>query len=57
MVAHVYPTKDNAMPTRIIVADDETIQRMDLKEVLTKQGSQRVGKERGPVPRRNHDRQ
>src|SRR5690349_16097048 len=37
------PTKDNAMPTRIIVADDETIQRMDLKEVLTKQGYLVVG--------------
>jgi len=26
------------MPTRIIIADDETIQRMDLKDILTKQG-------------------
>lgn len=31
------------MPTRIIVADDETIQRMDLKDVLTKQGYLVVG--------------
>ncbi|HEU0000814.1 MAG TPA: response regulator [Ktedonobacteraceae bacterium] len=31
------------MPTRIIIADDETIQRMDLKEVLTKQGYLVIG--------------
>ena len=31
------------MPTRIIIADDETIQRMDLKDVLTKQGYLVVG--------------
>lgn len=31
------------MPTRIIIADDETIQRMDLKDVLTKQGYVVVG--------------
>src|SRR6266852_3175445 len=34
---------DTAMPTRIIIADDETIQRMDLKEALTKQGYLVVG--------------
>jgi response regulator NasT len=31
------------VPTRIIIADDEAIQRMDLKEVLTKQGYLVVG--------------
>src|SRR5437660_10287810 len=31
------------MPTRIIIADDETIQRMDLKEVLTRQGYLVIG--------------
>ncbi|HCI81238.1 MAG TPA: response regulator [Ktedonobacter sp.] len=31
------------MPTRIIIADDEPIQRMDLKDVLTKQGYLVVG--------------
>src|SRR5438477_6200197 len=31
------------MPTRIIIAHDETIQRMDLKDVLTKQGYLVVG--------------
>ena len=31
------------MPTRVIIADDETIQRMDLKDVLTKQGYLVVG--------------
>src|SRR5438270_9199304 len=31
------------MPTRIIIADDETIQRMDLKDILTKQGYLVVG--------------
>jgi len=31
------------MPTRIIIADDETIQRMDLKDVLTKQGYLVIG--------------
>jgi two-component system, response regulator PdtaR len=31
------------MPTRIIIADDEAIQRMDLKDVLTKQGYLVVG--------------
>src|SRR5215467_13119708 len=31
------------MPTRIIIADDETIQRMDLKDVLTRQGYLVVG--------------
>src|SRR5260370_39981672 len=31
------------MSTRIIIADDETIQRMDLKDVLTKQGYLVVG--------------
>src|SRR5579859_3673023 len=39
----MYPAKDSAMPTRIIIADDETIQRMDLKEVLTKQGYLVIG--------------
>jgi response regulator NasT len=31
------------MPTRIIIADDETVQRMDLKDVLTKQGYLVIG--------------
>ena len=31
------------MPTRIIIADDEAIQRMDLKDVLTKQGYLVIG--------------
>src|SRR5437660_12650934 len=31
------------MPTRVIIPDDETIQRMDLKYVLTKQGYLVVG--------------
>src|SRR5437016_3752926 len=31
------------MPTRVIIADDETIQRMDLKDVLTKQGYLVIG--------------
>src|SRR5437763_10358131 len=31
------------VPTRVIIADDETIQRMDLKDVLTKQGYLVVG--------------
>src|SRR5438270_13969626 len=31
------------MATRIIIADDETIQRMDLKDVLTKQGYLVIG--------------
>ncbi len=31
------------MPTRIIIADDETIQRMDLKDVLTRQGYLVIG--------------
>src|SRR5258707_14998622 len=31
------------MPTRIIIADDETIQRMDLKDILAKQGYLVVG--------------
>src|SRR6266566_8248908 len=31
------------MPTRIIIADDEAIQRMDLKDILTKQGYLVVG--------------
>jgi AmiR/NasT family two-component response regulator len=31
------------MPTRVIIADDETIQRMDLKDVLIKQGYLVVG--------------
>ena len=31
------------MPTRIIIADDETIQRMDLKDVLSKQGYLVIG--------------
>src|SRR5207302_10889530 len=31
------------MPTRVIIADDETIQRMDLKDVLTRQGYLVVG--------------
>src|SRR6266849_2456106 len=31
------------MPTRIIIADDETIQRMDLKDILSKQGYLVVG--------------
>src|SRR5436305_14345032 len=31
------------MSTRIIIADDETIQRMDLKDVLTKQGYLVIG--------------
>src|SRR5712692_10006897 len=31
------------MPIRIIIADDEAIQRMDLKDVLTKQGYLVVG--------------
>src|SRR4029077_13914565 len=34
---------ERAMPTRIIIADDETIQRMDLKDVLTRQGYLVVG--------------
>jgi response regulator NasT len=35
--------RGNAMPTRIIIADDETIQRMDLKDMLTRQGYLVVG--------------
>ncbi len=35
--------RGSAMPTRIIIADDETIQRMDLKDILTKQGYLVVG--------------
>ena len=31
------------MPTRIIIADDEAIQRMDLRDVLTKQGYLVIG--------------
>src|SRR5712692_7648571 len=31
------------MPTRVIIADDEAIQRMDLKDILTKQGYLVVG--------------
>src|SRR5437016_2298271 len=31
------------VPTRVIIADDETIQRMDLKDILTKQGYLVVG--------------
>src|SRR5207244_4211188 len=31
------------MPTRVIIADDEAIQRMDLRDVLTKQGYLVVG--------------
>jgi len=31
------------MPTRIIIADDETVQRMDLKDVLTRQGYVVIG--------------
>jgi len=31
------------MPVRVIIADDETIQRMDLKDILTKQGYLVVG--------------
>ena len=31
------------MPTRIIIADDEAIQRMDLKDILSKQGYLVVG--------------
>src|SRR5947209_18566146 len=31
------------MPTRVIIADDEAIQRMDLKDVLTRQGYLVVG--------------
>src|SRR5260370_1235186 len=31
------------MPARIIIADDETIQRMDLKDILAKQGYLVVG--------------
>jgi AmiR/NasT family two-component response regulator len=31
------------MPTRVIIADDETIQRLDLKDILTKQGYLVVG--------------
>jgi len=31
------------MPTRIIIADDEAIQRMDLKDILSKQGYLVIG--------------
>src|SRR5258707_7127767 len=31
------------MPARIIIADDETIQRMDLKDILARQGYLVVG--------------
>src|SRR5947207_14977989 len=31
------------MPTRVIIADDEAIQRMDLKDVLAKQGYLVIG--------------
>ncbi len=31
------------MPTRVIIAEDDTLQRMDLKEVLTKQGYLVIG--------------
>ncbi|HVB23776.1 MAG TPA: response regulator [Ktedonobacteraceae bacterium] len=31
------------MPTRVIIADDETIQRMDLKDILTRQGYLVIG--------------
>jgi len=31
------------MPTRVIIADDETIQRMDLHDILTKQGYLVIG--------------
>src|SRR6266566_1575278 len=33
----------DTMPTRVIIADDEAIQRMDLKDILTKQGYLVVG--------------
>ncbi len=35
--------KGITMPNRVIIADDETIQRMNLKDVLTKQGYLVVG--------------
>ena len=35
--------KADTMPTRIIIADDEAIQRMDLRDVLTKQGYLVIG--------------
>jgi two-component system, response regulator PdtaR len=35
--------KAEIMPTRIIIADDEAIQRMDLRDVLTKQGYLVIG--------------
>jgi AmiR/NasT family two-component response regulator len=35
--------RENTMPARIIIADDETIQRMDLKDILAKQGYLVVG--------------
>jgi AmiR/NasT family two-component response regulator len=35
--------QDASMPTRVIIADDEPIQRMDLKDVLTKQGYLVIG--------------
>src|SRR5260370_8616332 len=31
------------MPTRVLIADDETVQRMDLKDMLTTQGYLVVG--------------
>lgn len=35
--------RGETMPTRVIIADDETIQRMDLRDVLTKQGYLVIG--------------
>jgi AmiR/NasT family two-component response regulator len=39
----VFNERESTMPARIIIADDETIQRMDLKDILAKQGYLVVG--------------